>query len=281
MSKQSHYDKVDILGVSVDVMSPSEAVEEIIELASPGKPAVYVTKPYVEFLDGAAHNNELTQLLNESALTIADGIAVVWAAHYLYAGPRSGKRFLSTLASIAVAPARIKWPIPERAGGTNFTWPLLEAAAEAGLRVALVGKQDPTEIEHTAQAILAKVPTLKIVLAHSGYDASARPGSVSARWTQQLGSTISENGADLVLLGMGFPLQERVCAELARRLTHGVLIGEGGTFDYAEFGGTRAKAPAIMQRLGLEWLWRLMLEPKRITRQLAIPRFLWRIWRSR
>jgi N-acetylglucosaminyldiphosphoundecaprenol N-acetyl-beta-D-mannosaminyltransferase len=80
---------------------------------------------------------------------------------------------------------------------------------------------------------------------------------------------------------MGFPLQERIISRLAEHLKHGVLIGEGGTFDYEQFGGTRTKAPAIMQRLGLEWFWRLILEPNRIKRQLAIPRYIWRIWRAR
>ena len=80
---------------------------------------------------------------------------------------------------------------------------------------------------------------------------------------------------------MGFPLQEQVCAYLASHIGHGVFIGEGGTFDYEQFGGARPKAPATMQKLGLEWLWRLGLEPRRIVRQLAIPRFIYRIWRTR
>lgn len=80
---------------------------------------------------------------------------------------------------------------------------------------------------------------------------------------------------------MGFPLQERVCAYLAKHAEHGVFIGEGGTFDYADFGGRRTKAPVLLQRLGLEWFWRLLLEPQRLLRQLAIPRFIYRIWSSR
>jgi N-acetylglucosaminyldiphosphoundecaprenol N-acetyl-beta-D-mannosaminyltransferase len=76
-------------------------------------------------------------------------------------------------------------------------------------------------------------------------------------------------------------LQEHIISRLTPQLDHGVLIGEGGTFDYKQFGGHRRKAPVIMQRLGLEWLWRLILEPRRLRRQWAIPRFIWRIWQSR
>jgi N-acetylglucosaminyldiphosphoundecaprenol N-acetyl-beta-D-mannosaminyltransferase len=80
---------------------------------------------------------------------------------------------------------------------------------------------------------------------------------------------------------MGFPVQERVCTYLSEHSSHGVFIGEGGTFDYERFGGQRPKAPSWIQRIGLEWLWRLVLEPRRLGRQLAIPRFIYRIWRDR
>jgi N-acetylglucosaminyldiphosphoundecaprenol N-acetyl-beta-D-mannosaminyltransferase len=80
---------------------------------------------------------------------------------------------------------------------------------------------------------------------------------------------------------MGFPLQEEVCANLVARTSHGVYVGEGGTFDFVAFGGSLPKAPVRVQKLGLEWLWRLGREPNRIIRQLAIPRFMYRIWTHR
>ena len=63
-------------------------------------------------------------------------------------------------------------------------------------------------------------------------------------------------------------------ARLAPRLEHGVLIGEGGSFDFRELGGGIRRAPAPVRRLGLEWLWRLLREPSRLRRQLAIPQFV-------
>jgi N-acetylglucosaminyldiphosphoundecaprenol N-acetyl-beta-D-mannosaminyltransferase len=85
---------------------------------------------------------------------------------------------------------------------------------------------------------------------------------------------------NVILVGMGFPLQEKLMAKLTPQLGHGVLIGEGGTFDYDSFGGNRSKAPTWMQKSGLEWLWRLVLEPRRIVRQMAIPRFMWAVYRN-
>jgi N-acetylglucosaminyldiphosphoundecaprenol N-acetyl-beta-D-mannosaminyltransferase len=158
---------------------------------------------------------------------------------------------------------------------------MLTAAASRKLRVYLVGTMTSDEINHVSETLQLKIPNLHIVGVHEGRDMSVEAGKVTAEWTGRLADQIEASDADLILVGMGFPLQEEVISVLATKLNHGVLIGEGGTFDYEQFGGTRTKAPAFMQKIGLEWLWRLILEPKRIKRQLAVPRFIWRIWRSR
>jgi N-acetylglucosaminyldiphosphoundecaprenol N-acetyl-beta-D-mannosaminyltransferase len=282
MSRQQTFDKVDILGVSVDVLYLSEAIAHICEYAQDkSRPAGYVIKPYVEFLDRAARDPQLAGLLNGAELSIADGVAVLWAAHYLYAGPRTAWRFFQTLGQIVLAPAELNWPVPERAAGTNFTWPLLQAAAAARLRVYLIGKESSADIEKVAQIISKRIPEIIIAGTLSGRDQFSPRGQVSEEWLGQTADRLEAARPDLVLVGLGFPLQEQVCATLASSLDHGLLIGEGGTFDYESFGGARRKAPASVQRIGLEWLWRLILEPRRLIRQLAIPRFIAKIWKSR
>lgn len=282
MSKQQQYDKVDLLGVSVDVIGLTQAIDHICSYAGDwAKPAGYVVKPYVEFLDKANGNPELISLLNEAELSIADGVAVLWAAHYLYAGPRTLLRLFTTLAQIVTAPAELSWPVPERAAGISFTWPLLRAAAAKNIRVYLIGKESPAEIELVATTIIREIPNIIIAGISTGRDTSSPHGAVSESWIAQTAGLLRDANAELVLVGMGFPLQEQVCAQLARRMKHGLLVGEGGTFDYDSFGGRRRKAPVAVQRSGLEWLWRLALEPHRIIRQLAIPRFIYRIWRTR
>jgi N-acetylglucosaminyldiphosphoundecaprenol N-acetyl-beta-D-mannosaminyltransferase len=282
VSRQQKFDKVDILNVSVDVLSLNEAINYICEYAAARtKPAGYVIKPYVEFLDRAAGDKELQDLLNGAELSIADGVAVLWAAHYLYAGPRTVGRFWLTLAQIVASPASLRWPIPERAAGTTFTWPMLRAAAASRLRVYLIGKQTAAEIEAVAARIAAEIPGIIITGTTSGRDPASPRSQVSEAWLTETAATLAAAKPDLILVGMGFPLQERVCAHLAAALPHGLFIGEGGTFDYQSFGGARRKAPGAVSRLGLEWLWRLGLEPKRLIRQLAIPRFIYKILQSR
>jgi N-acetylglucosaminyldiphosphoundecaprenol N-acetyl-beta-D-mannosaminyltransferase len=281
MSKQTRYDKVTLLGVDIDAITTADAIAYILDRCAPGQPAAYITKPYVEFLDRAYHNDELQDLINHAELTLADGVALTWAAHYLYAGPRSFWRFWLTLAQIVFAPNRLRWPLTDRTAGINFTWPLLEQAAAQGRRVYLIASPRGSSVEATAAHLTRELPRLQIAGTRDGHDPAASPGHVTNAWLESTAAAITTASADLILVGMGFPLQERVCAYLTEHTTHGVYIGEGGTFDYERFGGHRPKAPTIMQHLGLEWFWRLLLEPKRLRRQLAIPRFIARIWESR
>lgn len=280
MSKQEHFDKLGLLGVDIDAVSTTDAIDYICARAAAGQPSGYVIKPYVEFLDRAYRDQELRDLLNHSDLAVADGVALTWAAAYLYAGRRSFGRFWLTLAQIVFAPDHLRWPLPDRASGTNFTWPLLKQAAKHNLKVFLIGKESDADIAAVAKVISKQVPGLDITGTLCGIDPQSPYRQVSDLWLDQTATAIRNLKPDLVLVGMGFPLQEAVCAHLAAHIDHGIFIGEGGTFDYDSFGGPRRKAPAWMQRAGLEWLWRLILEPRRIVRQLAIPRFIYRIWRS-
>ena len=282
MLPKSGTDRVSILGVQVDALDIASAVRLIVTTAArPASAAGYVVKPYVEFLDRAGRDADIRGLLNGAWLSLPDGVACLWAAHYLYAGPRSAVRFCRTLAAIVLRPTDLCWPLPERIAGTNFTLPLLEAAAEAGLRVFLMGLQDDEAIRHTAQTLHAKIPGLTIVGTRSGRDTERPNEPVGKAWIAEAGEHITACRADLILVGMGFPLQERVMEALRKQLAHGVLIGEGGTFEYVSFGGTRPKAPEAIQRVGLEWLWRLAQEPDRLVRQLAVPRFIYSVWKIR
>ncbi len=275
-------DRVAVLGVEIDAIGIKAAITYITAVAGlSDSAACYVVKPYVEFLDRASTRPELQRLLNGASLSLPDGVAAIWAAHYLYAGPHGIWRFWWTLAQIVLDPKALVWPLPERIAGINFTLPLLEAAARKELRVFLVGQNDTAAIRHTADTLMGSIDGLDVVGTRSGRDMSSAPGSVSEEWIIAAADQIRDARPDLILVGMGFPLQERVIARLCTLLPHGVFIGEGGTFDYEAFGGARPKAPSRLQWLGLEWAWRLLLEPRRLRRQLAVPRFIWRIWRTR
>jgi len=264
--------RVAILGIPVDALSIAEAVDLVAaRAADAGSPACYAIKPYVEFLDRAAEDVEVADLLRGAEWSLPDGVALQWAAAYLDGPPRL-TRLLGLLTAIVAHPDAVRRVLPERFAGVAFTLPMLERCAREGLAVHLVGSPKAQSIDDTAGHLRATIPGLRIT--------GTTPGRLDEAAEADLAERLRAEHADVVLVGMGFPLQERLMARLAARLDHGVLVGEGGTFDFTEFGGDTRRAPRLLRRAGLEWLWRLSLEPSRWRRQLAIPRFVVRVWRA-
>ena len=283
MSKQTQYPNYPILGVEIDAVTVMQANELICNhAADPASEARYVVKPYSEFLDAASRQPELKTLLNNAWLSLPDGIAVCWAATYLYGGARTWRRVVTTGASIVLRPSSMYGVLPEKFAGANATWSLLGAAAERNLKVFLIGSPYGTTIAHTAAAIITKLPGLNIVGTAPG-EINGLHGADLLHAVQNdlnltpLAAQINATNPDIILIGMGFPLQETIMQRLKPLLHHGVMIGEGGTFDYDSFGGQQTRAPEVIQKIGLEWLWRLILNPSRLKRQLAIPRLIWRV----
>lgn len=261
--------RVNILGVNVDVLTIPQAIDTII-VATAEPRARYIVKPYVEFFDGKHED-----LLNRAWLCLPDGVALQWAAHFQTTSG-SPWQLIKTLAQIVVRPATTKRVLPARFGGINFTWPLLKACADHDRTVFLVGSPQGTTIAHTAETLQRQIPGLQLAGACPGRDEAT--GVFSHALEQQLLQQLATNKPDVVLIGIGRPRQELLMQRLIDKLDHGILIGEGGTFDYRQFGGKRPRAPKLVQTLGLEWLWRLIQEPIRIKRQLAIPRFIARVY---
>jgi N-acetylglucosaminyldiphosphoundecaprenol N-acetyl-beta-D-mannosaminyltransferase len=274
---------VDILGIQIDALSIDAAIDWVTDRARPGQPSTRVVKIYLEHLDRAGRDAGFRELLNSAGLRLADGVACNWAAAYLHGGKRTTRRLIQTLSHIALAPDRLRYPLPDRVGGINFTWPLLEAAARQGLRVFLIGSPVSHSILHTAETLTAAIPGLRIVGTHEGRDHTLPSGQVSEFWLRRVASEVSAARPDIVLVGMGPGLQEEVCRVLADMASHGVFVGEGGSFDYAAFGGPYSRAPRWVQRSGLERFWRLAQDfsPGRIRRQFAAPRYISYVWRNR
>ena len=265
--------KLNLLGVTIDAITMEQAADEIVAYSKSTNPAKYITKPYVEFLDLAATNLEVRDLLNQSLLTLPDSVALQWAALYQSGKKRSIIRLMITLSQILTQPKALTSVIPERFAGADFSWFLLEKAATEKLSIYLIGHPQNGSITQTADAIQRRLPRLRVVGTFDGL-------KVNDHEPELLAELINLQ-PNLILIGIGFPRQERLMSRLAPKLKSGILIGEGGTFDYESFGGTIKRAPVIMRRLGLEWLWRLILQPKRIVRQFAIPRFIWKVYRGK
>lgn len=285
MSLQNSFPKYKILGTEVDRLTIDEATDYVIEYVSKQQPPAYMVKLYVELLDRSANDHQVKALLNGANLAVPEGVSAQWAATYLYDGRPGLLRWLVLSAAIVFNPKRLSSPIPEKFGGTVFTLRLLKAMSDEGKKLYLVGNPVDSDITVTEKHLKNRFPKLKIVGCHPG-SLGALSGSELAQVLsdepveKELVDDINAKQPDVILIGMGFPLQERVIAKILPQIKHGFFIGEGGTFDYDEFGGSLKKAPQWAQKTGLEWLWRLLLQPMRIKRQWVIPRFMWHVYRS-
>jgi len=267
-------DTVEVLGVRFHNLNRSEAAHAIARLAQDGHQA-YVVKPYSEFMPRAARDPEIRSLLNGAALCLADGVGIVWAAHYL--SLRGGTvralwQLPLSLASVAMHSASIKRSLAENMAGVDLTWQMLAALEQVGGTIFLLGGT-AAELSGTKEQIHSQLPRLRIVGAHTGHFdmKGAENDGVIAQ--------INSAAPNALLVAMGFPLQESWIASNLPRLKINVAIAEGGSFSFIS-GATR-RAPLWMRRAGLEWLFRLLRQPWRLRRQLALPAFVWLVLNER
>ncbi len=272
----------DILGVRVDRLDMPQSLVAITDwIDHPATSSRVVIKPYVEFITAANRNLGLQAVLNRSDFSLADGVSLQWAASYLYGKPASKPGLAKLIFSLLVRLQKADWRtqvLPERFAGINHTKPLLDAAQEAGWRVGVVGGSDPA---HTMKALQQRWPDLKLVGTWGGFSQTVR-SSEYTNWQRdaEFAAIVGEIRAakcDLLLVAMGFPRQEYFMDAMKHEGLGSVMVGEGGSFDYAEMGGSKRRAPAAWRKVGLEWLWRLILEPRRLKRQMSIPRFIWAV----
>ncbi len=259
---------VHVLGVRFHNLTRSEAASAVAELARTGDKA-YVVKPYSEFMPRAAGDTRMRDILNGADLCLADGVGILWAAHYLAlpGGPlRALAQLPPSLAAVAFNPRAVRRPLRENMAGVDLTWEMLARLDEAGSRVFLLGGTQE-EVRGTQERIQARFRGLQVVGAHHGYF------DVSGEENDGVLRTINEAQPEVLLVAMGFPRQEEWIATNLSRLQVKVAVAEGGSFSF--ISGVVPRAPRWLRRLGLEWLYRLSRQPWRLRRQLAIPRFVW------
>ncbi len=230
-------DKVNILGVLVDKVTIDEAVEKIFRMLSEHRPhAVYT--PNSEIIMTAYKDGEFRNILNSADMLTADGIGVVYAS-----------RILGN-------------PIAERAAGYDIACGVIERIAETGHGLYLFGGK-PGVAEEAQKRLDEQYPFIRIVGTHDGYFTEADLPEIIA--------DINNSGADIVFVCLGAPAQEKWIYENMHKLKVRVLMGVGGTVDV--LAGNTERAPEGWRKLGLEWLYRLLKQPKRFFRMMALPKF--------
>ncbi len=236
---------VRILGVRVDALTYAELLEHIAAFIASGKPHQIATvNP--EFVMEAQRNEPFRAVLEQADLCVADGVGLLWAAR------RQGQR------------------LPERVTGSDALPLIAERAARTGWRLYLLGA-GPGVAEQAGRILQARYPGVIIAGTYAGSPAETDAAGIIGR--------ICAARPDVLFVAYGAPKQDLWIARYKAALGVPVMIGVGGAFDHLT--GVRPRAPAWMQRLNLEWLFRLITQPWRWRRQLALPRFVWAVWRAR
>lgn len=227
--------KVNILGVAFDALTLDEAEERCGELLRGQKGGAVVTAN-PEIVLRCRDDAVYAEAVNGAELVLADGVGDLYAA-----------RILGT-------------PLPERVAGADLVPRLLAALARRGGSVFLYGAR-PGVAERAGERLQSAYPGLRIAGTENGYISDETA----------LFAALERERPDLLLLGLGAPRQELWMARNRQKI-NAVMIGVGGLLDV--FAGDIPRAPESWQRLGLEWLYRLLREPKRLKRMIRLPKIL-------
>lgn len=229
--------RLDLFGFGVDSVTTDDAlawVERMVTTADRGRIVTLNTTGMMM----AEADDFLRCYVQNAELVVADGQPLVWTSPLFGPG------------------------LPERVAGIDLFDRMAAQAALRGWSIYLLGAEEQT-IAHAARILQKRHPGLKVAGRHHGFLGDQ---------TEEVVAEIAASGASLLFVGMGMPRQEQFLAAYWGQLGVDVAIGVGGTFEVIT--GNLQRAPAIIQRMGLEWAFRLCQEPRRLTGRYAAT-FLW------
>lgn len=236
--------EIKILGVKVNNISLEETylrTKELIETSN--KSCQMIFAPNTEFIMCAQKDKEFFEILNMSKLSTPDSIGIEMAAK------RLGK------------------PLKERIQGQKYFRKIVEEGEKLGWSFYILGGKDDTP--NKAVENLKKIyPKLNVVGLHEGYFENEEDEN-------KVIEEINSLQPNILIVAMGAPKQEKWIYANKDRLKVDVACGQGGTLDYE--AGNVKRAPEFFQKVGLEWLWRLIKQPSRIVRMLVLPVFLFKV----
>lgn len=240
-TSRSH--RVSILGVDIDPVTLDDAcarIEQAIQRARADDAYVpmHVVTANPEIVMAARRYPAFADALRRAQLVLPDGIGVVMAA-----------RLMGT-------------PVPERVPGIELTEALLGVAARRGFRVFFLGAA-PGVAEAAAATVQRRHPGLRVVGTHHGY--------FSEEEEENVVSVVERAAPDMLFVALGAPKQELFIARHRDTWRVPVAIGVGGSLDV--LAGRVGRAPRWVQSVGLEWLYRLLQQPRRLPRLFALPHF--------
>lgn len=271
-SMQKELPKKNILGIGITDATEQEILEYIINSIENFTNKYYISTPNPEMIVASSRQKAFKTLLNDATLALCDGTGVILAAKIL------GK------------------PLKARVTGTDLLLSLCKAVSNRPVTVGFLGA-GPKVAESAAECLRQKYPNLSVsFIGRDISDFAVGPAVAIPRPTSSLTSFTagarrgspghvthsepvhSQNtkyqipDTDILFVAYGFPKQEKFMAENLEKLPVKIMMGVGGAFDY--ISGRVPRAPKFIREIGLEWLFRLVVQPWRIKRQFALLEFL-------
>jgi N-acetylglucosaminyldiphosphoundecaprenol N-acetyl-beta-D-mannosaminyltransferase len=238
-----------IFDIGVQTSPPAELLRRILSFAEDGRRR-RVSYVNAHVLNQSFSNPDLRRALQGSDLVYCDGYGVRLAAKL------------------------IGLPVPHRMTGADWIWGAAALCEQSRRSVYLLGSEPGSSAE-AAAALRRWYPRLDVQGTHHGYFEIGSPHS------ERVLEDIAEHRPDILLVGMGTPQQELWVDRYVDRLEAGVIWTVGALFDY--LSGRMPRAPHWIADHGFEWIFRLVVEPRRMWRRylLGNPAFLWRVWGER
>lgn len=232
---------VFLLGVGINKLSPNQILEYITENIFKNRKKNYIVTPNPEILVIANKNKSYKKVLNNADLALPDGIGIILGAKFL------GK------------------PLQTRLSGVDLVEKLCKYVSKRPITVGFLGGRDGIAVA-TSECLKKLYPSLKV-------------GFAGEKWEVSLSSSTPPNSQltshphlDILFVAFGSPTQELWISKNLPKLPVKVAIGVGGSFDF--ISGAVPRAPQFLRNFGLEWLFRLILEPWRIKRQIRLLEFI-------
>jgi N-acetylglucosaminyldiphosphoundecaprenol N-acetyl-beta-D-mannosaminyltransferase len=239
---------VEAFGVKISVVSMQQALDRIDTFIEERVPRHVATSDANAILT-AQKDPLYAQILRRAALITPDGYGVIW-----------GVRLMNL-------------PIYERVTGVDMVTGICERGARKGYSIYILGSE-PGVAATAAANLQAKYPGLKVAGTHHGFwRRDAKEDGLDADAADaRMADTVRAAKPDVLFVAMGIPSQEKFIAAQLERLAVPVALGVGGSFDV--YSGKFNRAPASIQRIGLEWLYRVWVDPTRWKKMGYVPRFM-------
>ena len=251
---------IDIAGISINNLTYEGVLKHIDQFIVNNR-KVYIVTANPEMILNASRDETFFDVLNEAELSTPDGIGILWAANYLEKSlPKSTfpryLQFYKSLFSVLFTPKKIRKPLRERVTGADLFEKVIDLSEKKRWRIFLLGAS-----KGVAKKVIEKFSKIYPKVRFVGCFA----GSPDEKEEGEICDIINEAKPDILFVAYGSPNQEFwIHRNLFKLNSVKVAIGVGGTFDF--YADKRKRAPKWMQKIGLEWLWRLFCEPRRIVR---------------